>query len=57
MLVRVAEGSRVLVLARLLVECLLVRGAHELVAAYVQDILGACTKIARARCTSTTLKL
>ena len=62
------EGSRVLVLAILLEGCLLVRGtllegsllvrgAHDIVAAYVQDILGACTKIAKARCASTTLKL
>jgi len=36
---------------------LLVRGAHNIVAAYVQDILGACTKIDKARCASTTLKL
>ena len=54
-LVRVAEGSLVLVLATLLVECMLVRGAHELVAAYVQDILVVRTKNAKALCASTTI--
>jgi len=51
------EGSRVLVLTILLEECLLVRGAHTLVAEYVQDISVACTRTAKARCASTTLKL
>jgi len=51
------EGSHVLVLTILLEGCLLVRGAHTLVAAYVQDISVACTRTAKARCASTTFKL
>ena len=52
------ERARVCWVRVILLEgSLLVRGAHNIVAAYVQDILGACTKIAKARCASTTLKL
>ena len=51
------EVSRVLVLTTLLEGWLLVRGAHTVGAAYVQDILVACTRTAKARCASTTLKL
>ena len=51
------EGSRVLVLTTLLEGWLLVRRAHTVGAAYVQDILVACTRTAKARCASTTLKL
>jgi len=51
------EVLRVLVLTTLLEGWLLVRGAHTVGAAYVQDILVACTRTAKARCASTTLKL
>ena len=50
-------GGCSLVRGTLLEGSLLVRGAHNIVAAYVQNILGACTKIDKARCASTTLKL